>query len=419
MLTTFGSYFANSSCGYCDESRSSRYGLMVDSMTTVQYKILADRGFRRSGKYLYKPDMKNSCCALYTIRLDVDEYHPSKEQRKCFNRFGRMIRGDNKSLHGNGKDNRFDLMSEIELQDQLAIDQFQTVLDNGKFTSEKHALYTRYQMSVHGDSEDECDEQQFRRFLCEAPFSRDQTSTDSGLVHQLYYFKGKLIAFGVLDILPGCLSSVYFVWDPDYHNFSLGKVGTLCEIGLAKKLNIRHYYMGYYIHTCVKMRYKGQYRPSELLDPEWPLESETPLWYDLEKYVEKFEQGQKFVSFVAESVREELEDNVEKKRSTANESDEDNNEEEDHMFESMPGRIRPHSKLIKTIEEKRVDIESTMLALTQGRLEDSSSSSFPIFRLRDLASENTKNLVYDYLLEMASVMGVDIITNMIVSLDGF
>ena len=31
---------------------------------------------------------------------------------------------------------------------------------------------------------------------------------------------------------------------------------------------LTHYYMGYYIHTCHKMRYKAGYRPSELLCPE-------------------------------------------------------------------------------------------------------------------------------------------------------
>lgn len=41
------------------------------------------------------------------------------------------------------------------------------------------------------------------------------------LVHRI---NGRLIAFSVLDILPGCVSSVYFVWDPDYAWASLGKV---------------------------------------------------------------------------------------------------------------------------------------------------------------------------------------------------
>jgi arginine-tRNA-protein transferase len=33
---------------------------------------------------------------------------------------------------------------------------------------------------------------------------------------------GKLIAVGVVDILPKCLSSVYLFYDPDYAFLSLG-----------------------------------------------------------------------------------------------------------------------------------------------------------------------------------------------------
>ena len=48
---------------------------------------------------------------------------------------------------------------------------------------------------------------------------------------------------------------------------------------------MQYLYMGFYIHSCVKMRYKGEYAPSYLLDPEeytWhPLEECTPL---LDKY---------------------------------------------------------------------------------------------------------------------------------------
>ncbi|KAH6562905.1 hypothetical protein BASA62_008853 [Batrachochytrium salamandrivorans] len=29
-----------------------------------------------------------------------------------------------------------------------------------------------------------------------------------------------------------------------------------------------YYYMGYYIHSCVKMRYKASYKPSEIMCPE-------------------------------------------------------------------------------------------------------------------------------------------------------
>lgn len=53
----------------------------------------------------------------------------------------------------------------------------------------------------------------------------------------------------VLDILPKCVSSVYFMYHPDYGFLGLGKYSALREIGLAQELNqtssdLHWYYMG-------------------------------------------------------------------------------------------------------------------------------------------------------------------------------
>ena len=34
---------------------------------------------------------------------------------------------------------------------------------------------------------------------------------------------------GVIDILPSCVSSVYFMWEKEYEKFSLGKVSSHME----------------------------------------------------------------------------------------------------------------------------------------------------------------------------------------------
>jgi len=79
---------------------------------------------------------------------------------------------------------------------------------------------------------------------------------------------------GVIDILPSCVSSVYFMWEKEYEKFSLGKLSALREISLVKEFHdagvpqLKHLYMGYYIYSCQKMRYKGEYSPSYLADPE-------------------------------------------------------------------------------------------------------------------------------------------------------
>lgn len=74
-------------------------------------------------------------------------------------------------------------------------------------------------------------------------------------------------------MLPKCLSSVYLFYDPEYDFLSLGILSALYEIYYVREIvsrahyNMDYYYMGFYIETCQKMRYKSQYRPSQLLDP--------------------------------------------------------------------------------------------------------------------------------------------------------
>lgn len=62
--------------------------------------------------------------------------------------------------------------------------------------------------------------------------------------------RGQLIAVGVVDILPHCVSSVYFFYDPAYTAWELGKVSALVEIQLARSLqattlpDLSWYYLG-------------------------------------------------------------------------------------------------------------------------------------------------------------------------------
>jgi len=45
-----------------------------------------------------------------------------------------------------------------------------------------------------------------------------------GSYHQMYRLDGELIAMAVLDILPNCVSSVFFMYDKKWEKHSLGKV---------------------------------------------------------------------------------------------------------------------------------------------------------------------------------------------------
>jgi Arginine-tRNA-protein transferase, C terminus len=46
-----------------------------------------------------------------------------------------------------------------------------------------------------------------------------------------------------------------------------GKYTAIKEIEFCIENKLKYYYMGFYIHSCKKMRYKGEYEPSELLCP--------------------------------------------------------------------------------------------------------------------------------------------------------
>ncbi|KAH7286816.1 hypothetical protein KP509_32G023400 [Ceratopteris richardii] len=146
------------------------------------------------------------------------------------------------------------------------------------FDPEEFALYKRYQIAVHHDRPDDVKESSYIRFLVNSPLKFVPPSGSEtvfcgfGSFHQQYRIDGCLIAVGVVDILPSCLSSKYMFWEPDLAFLSLGKYTALKEIewvqmAHAECPSLEYYYLGYYIHTCPKMRYKAAYRPSELLCP--------------------------------------------------------------------------------------------------------------------------------------------------------
>lgn len=152
-------------------------------------------------------------------------------------------------------------------------------LKRSSFDATEYALYKKYQIKVHKDTPDHVNESSYQRFLVDSPLvfvppTGDGTVPQCGFgsFHQQYMIDGRLIAVGVIDILPRCLSSKYLFWDPDFDFLSLGKYSALQEIGWVRENQIhcpslQYYYLGYYIHSCSKMRYKAAYRPSELLCP--------------------------------------------------------------------------------------------------------------------------------------------------------
>ena len=207
IVDDHGSYA--SSCGYCDrKGRTSKsHGMHAHVCSVEDYQSLLDRGWRRSGCWMYRPHLNDTCCPLFTIRLDACAFAPSKSQRKVEKRWRRYLDGelddDGKRVDDGDKDesrgrerlgadasgvsasaslaDRDAEVTHAETRDADATRTNETTATKktkrafeireapSAFDEEEYRLWRRYQVSVHGDDEGSLSEASYRRFLVDTP----------------------------------------------------------------------------------------------------------------------------------------------------------------------------------------------------------------------------------------------------------
>ena len=267
---------------------------------------------------MYRPDQRRSCCPHYTIRLDSGEFRPSRDQRQTVNRFNKYILGEKyikeaARLYPRSKEETKTRNNEFVLVDRVREAEYgrlatppepahklTVTLEPDTFTEEKFLVYDNYQAVVHKDGPEDRTRTGFKRFLCSSPLKRHTVNLPNGRqqklgsYHQCYRIDGKLVAIGVLDLLPQCVSSVYFLYHESIHKYAPGKLGAVHEIALALDGGYRWWYPGFYIHSCPKMRYKMDYTPQYILDPE------SLSWDPLDQTVLELLDKKPFVSLSLE-----------------------------------------------------------------------------------------------------------------------
>jgi len=91
----------------------------------------------------------------------------------------------------------------------------------------------------HAARRSQLSERQYRAFLVDTPLpllrpgqrpGRAAPPCGLGSFHQMYWLDGRLIAVGVVDVLPACLSSKYLFREPELGALGLGKWTALREI---------------------------------------------------------------------------------------------------------------------------------------------------------------------------------------------
>ncbi|KAJ5594882.1 Arginyl-tRNA--protein transferase 1 [Penicillium hispanicum] len=315
--------YQRNSCGYCkSEDGSASYYTSSVAVRPEHYGELIDRGWRRSGTLYYKQNLQRSCCPHYTLRLEASAFHPRRDQRKAINRWNKFILGPEymrkaarlcpKSREeARYRKCNFDLLSAVHESEygtlKRPIDpstkrpiepahRFEVNIEGDSVSQAKFDLFLKYQTTVHREDVSRWKTKDFQRFLCSGIKRSPATTTQAnasekklGSWHQCYRLDGKLIAVAVLDLVPSGVSSVYVFYDPAYEQWEFGKLSAMREIAFSLENEYPYYYMGYYIHNCQKMRYKGAFRPQYILDPEsytWdPLDGELSQRLDQTPYV--------------------------------------------------------------------------------------------------------------------------------------
>ena len=93
-----------------------------------------------------------------------------------------------------------------------------------------------------------------------------------GTYNLIHRIDGKIIAVTVIDLLPNSMESVYCYYDPDYAFLDLGVFTVIREIEYMKSFqnlidkNLTYYSMGEMCQSCQKLKYKGNYEPTEIMD---------------------------------------------------------------------------------------------------------------------------------------------------------
>jgi arginyl-tRNA--protein-N-Asp/Glu arginylyltransferase len=196
---------------------------LIDAGT---YSGLIQLGFRRSGKFAYRPHCQH-CNACIPVRLPVAEFQPKRSQRRAWRQ------------HQN----------------------LRAAILPLAFSEEHYALYAAYQALRHHSGNEHETVEQYRNFLV-------QSNVDSVIIE--FRLENVLKIVSVVDTVRDGISAVYTFYDASDGSASYGTYNVLWLIDWCRNLGLPYLYLGYWIAESPKMAYKQNFMPQQcLIDGVW------------------------------------------------------------------------------------------------------------------------------------------------------
>ncbi|MDT0683750.1 arginyltransferase [Roseicyclus sp. F158] len=191
---------------------------------------LSKQGFRRSQNVLYRPSCAD-CMACLSARIRVDDFKPSRSQRRTLKRNGDLVR---------------DPASPWATEEQFSL--FRTYLDS------RHADGGMADMDIF----------EFAAMIEETPVRSRVVQYRMQQGDQPRGTADPLTAVCLTDMLDDGLSMVYSFYDPALATRSLGTYIILDHIEIARAAGLPYIYLGYWVPGSAKMGYKAGFDALEI-----------------------------------------------------------------------------------------------------------------------------------------------------------
>ena len=221
-------------CGYIAKNRAQSLIASPHHLVDADvYSELIRQGFRRSGKFAYRPHCEQ-CNKCVPVRVVLSEFSPTRSQKRAYKQ-----------------------------HENLTVNIIPLAFHQAHFE-----LYAAYQGLRHTSDDDlnqnteSSEEDQYKQFLC-------QSNVNSWMI-EFRDAQNQVKIVSVIDTVNDGNSAVYTFYDAAQPKASYGTYAIMWLIDWTKSLNLPYMYLGYWIAESQKMAYKEKFNLQEkYIDGEW------------------------------------------------------------------------------------------------------------------------------------------------------